>query len=128
MKYLLYEKRTIFWRVTAGNPKRARLRHMAHSSRQSQCRICFILRAHRGNHIMMLVIAFLVRVIHDDEPRKKSAVRRAAWDGSRDSSTVAQLLSGSKGLHGYGSSGKLPVSCISMFSHRQKWTEESSSR
>jgi len=45
-----------------------------------------------------------VPVIHDDEPRKKSAARRATWDGSRDSSTVAQLLSGSKGLHGYGSS------------------------
>jgi len=65
----------------------------------------------------MFVIAFLVPVIHDDEPRKKSAARRATWDGSRDSSTVAQLLSGSKGLHGYGSSGKLLVSCIPMFSH-----------
>lgn len=45
-----------------------------------------------------------VPVIHEDEPRKKNAARRATWDGSRDSSTVTQLLSGSKGLHGYGGS------------------------
>ncbi|KAL9955427.1 hypothetical protein ACROYT_G036754 [Oculina patagonica] len=45
-----------------------------------------------------------VPVIHEDEPRKKNAARRATWDGSRDSSTVAQLLSSSKGLHGYGNS------------------------
>ncbi|KAJ7373477.1 Ubiquitin carboxyl-terminal hydrolase 36 [Desmophyllum pertusum] len=45
-----------------------------------------------------------VPVVYEDEPRKKDAARRATWDGSRDSSTVAQLLSGSKGVHGYGSS------------------------
>lgn len=126
--FITWKQNFIFLRVTVGNPERARLRHVAHSSRQSQCSICFILPAHRGNCIVMFVIAFLVPVIHDDEPRKKSAARRATWDGSRDSSTVAQLLSGSKGLHGYGSSGKFLVSCISMFSHWQKWTEESSSR
>ena len=52
-------------------------------------------------------------VIHDDEPRKKNASRRATWDGSRDSSTVTQLLSSSKGLHGYGSSGGPLISCVS---------------
>jgi len=53
----------------------------------------------------MFAIALLVPIIHEDEPRRKNTTRRATWDGSRDSSTVAQLLSGSKGLHGYGSSG-----------------------
>ena len=70
----------------------------------------FILPACGANHKIMLVIAFLVPVIHEDEPRKKSTARRATWDGSRDSSAVTQLLSGSKGLHGYGSSGRLLVS------------------
>ena len=55
--------------------------------------------------ITMFAIALLVPIIHEDEPRRKNTTRRATWDGSRDSSTVAQLLSGSKGLHGYGSSG-----------------------
>lgn len=54
-------------------------------------------------------------VIHEDESRKKNAARRATWDGSRDSSTVAQLLSGSKGLHGYGSSGGLLISRVPLF-------------
>lgn len=45
-----------------------------------------------------------VPVIHEDEPKKRNAARRATWDGSRDSSVVAQLLTSSKGLHGYGSS------------------------
>ena len=65
--------------------------------------------------ITMFAIAFLVPVIHEDEPRKKNAARRATWDGSCDSSTVTQLLSGSKGLHGYGGSGGSLISCVSLF-------------
>ena len=42
----------------------------------------------------------------DDDQKKKRTARRTTWDGSRDSSTVAQLLSDGKGLHGYGSSGR----------------------
>ncbi|XP_068717808.1 ubiquitin carboxyl-terminal hydrolase 36-like [Montipora capricornis] len=46
-----------------------------------------------------------VPVIHDEnDPKKSRGSRRATWDGSRDSSTVVQLLSAGKGLHGYGSS------------------------
>ena len=56
-------------------------------------------------NIQVLNLFLPVPVIHEDEPRKTNATRRATWDGSRDSSTVAQLLSSSKGLHGYGSSG-----------------------
>ena len=56
-------------------------------------------------NIQILNLFLPVPVIHEDEPRKTNATRRATWDGSRDSSTVVQLLSSSKGLHGYGSSG-----------------------
>ncbi|KAM7447912.1 Ubiquitin carboxyl-terminal hydrolase 42 [Porites harrisoni] len=45
-----------------------------------------------------------VPVIYDDAPKKKHSARRATWDGSRASSAVDQLLSSSKGFHGYGSS------------------------
>ena len=47
-----------------------------------------------------------VPVIYDDAPKKKHSARRATWDGSRASSAVDQLLSSSKGFHGYGSSGE----------------------
>jgi len=73
----------------------------------------------------MFAIALLVPIIQEDEPRRKNTTRRATWDGSRDSSTVAQLLSGSKGLHGYGSSGERLISCVSLF-FPQKWTVECS--
>ena len=73
----------------------------------------------------MFAIALLVPIVHEDEPRKKNTTRRATWDGSRDSSTVAQLLSSSKGLHGYGSSGGPLIFCASLY-FPQKWTVESS--
>ena len=47
-----------------------------------------------------------VPVIYDDAPKKKHSARRATWDGSRASPAVDQLLSSSKGFHGYGSSGE----------------------
>ena len=49
-----------------------------------------------------------VPVIYDDALKKKhsASARRATWDGSRASSAVDQLLSSSKGFHGYGSSGE----------------------
>ena len=62
--------------------------------------------------LIMFAIALLVPVIHEDEPRKKNASRRATWDGSRDSSTVDQLLSGSKVLQWSGSSGEPLISCF----------------
>ena len=65
--------------------------------------------------LIMFAIALLVPVIHEDEPRKKNASRKGTWDGSRDSSTVTQLLSGSKVLQWGGSSGGPRISCVSLF-------------
>ena len=52
---------------------------------------------------------FPVPVIHDDDPNNSRVARRLAWDGSRNSSTLAQLLGSGKGIHGYGSSGMLSL-------------------
>lgn len=49
---------------------------------------------------------FPVPVVHDDDPNNSRVARRLAWDGSRNSSTLAQLLGSGKGIHGYGSSGE----------------------
>lgn len=53
---------------------------------------------------------FPVPVIHDDDPNNSRVARRLAWDGSRNSSTLAQLLGSGKGIHGYGSSGEESLS------------------
>jgi len=47
---------------------------------------------------------------HGDKPSSK-----ASWDGSRDSSTVDELLKGSGGVFGYGGNGmKLIFECFSI--------------
>ena len=53
---------------------------------------------------------FPVPVIHDDDPNNSRVARRLAWDGSRNSSSLAQLLGSGKGIHGYGSSGEESLS------------------
>ena len=45
------EKNTVNLRDTAGNPERARYRHLARSGSQSTSRIRFILPAHGASHI-----------------------------------------------------------------------------
>ena len=87
----------------------------------SSCRLCLntwnrqkpagLIRNFGQDICILLVTIFTptldtpVPVIYEDAPKKKHSARRATWDGSRASSAVDQLLSSSKGFHGYGSSG-----------------------